>query len=58
MVLSRGAFVKSDVTSNETMLYQRRASIFLIYFTNAFVLLMIYSKVLNGDNNLAKYFVV
>ena len=46
-------FVKKDVTPNETILHPRGT--FLIYFTNLFVLLMVYSEVPNGDNNLAKF---
>ena len=46
-------FVKKDVTSNETILHPRGT--FLICFTNTFVLLMVYSEVPNGDNNLAKF---
>ena len=55
MVLSSGIFIKSYVTSNETNLYPRGTFIFLICFTNVFVLLMVYSEVPNGDNNLAKF---
>ena len=58
MFLSSGTFVKSDVTSNETILYPRGTFLFLICFTNLFVLLMVYSEVSNKDNNLAKYFAV
>ena len=55
MFLYNGIFVKSDVISNETILYQRGTFIFLVCFTNAFVLLIVYSEVPNSDNNLAKY---
>ena len=57
-VLTSGTFVKRDVTLNEIVLYQRETFIFLICFTDLFILLMIYSEVSNSDNNLAKYFSV
>ena len=53
MVLSSDIFAKSDVTSNETILYPRGTFIFLICLANVFVLLMVYPEVPNGDNNLA-----
>ena len=56
MALSSGTFVKNDVTSDETILYPTGTFIFLIYFTNFFVLLMVYSEVPNVGNSLAKYF--
>ena len=58
MVLSSDIFAKSDVTSNEIILYPRGTFIFLICLANVFVLLMVYPEVPNGDNNLAIYFAV
>ena len=45
MVISFGAFVKSDVTSYEAALYSREIFYFLISFTNVFILLMVYSEI-------------
>lgn len=45
MVICIGTFVKSDVTSNETVLYSREIFYFLIYFTNVFILLTVYSEI-------------
>ena len=56
MALSSGTFAKSDVTSDEAILYPTGTFIFLICFTNFFVLLMVYLEVPNGGNSLAKYF--
>ena len=56
MALSSGTFVKSDVTSDEAILYPTGTFIFLVCFTNFFVLLMVYLEVPNGGNSLAKYF--
>ena len=58
MVLSSVVFVKSDVTSNETILYPRGTLISLICFTNVFALVMVYSEGPNSGNNLVKYFAV
>ena len=53
---SSGTFVKSDFTSNGTSRWSLGICSFLIFSTKYFVLLMVYSDLLNGDNNLAKYF--
>ena len=58
MVLSIGTFVKSDVTSNETISHPRGTFSLLICPTNVFVFLMVHSEVSNSDNNLTRYFAV
>ena len=49
MILSSGAFIRNDVTSNEneTISYPRETFFFLICFTIFFVLLMVYSEIPN-----------
>ena len=50
--------VNCDVTSNETILYPKGTFFCLICSTNVFLLLIVYSEVPNGKNNLTKCFIV
>ena len=58
MVLFSGTFLKSDITSNETISHPRGTFSFLMCLTNVFVFRMVHSEVSNSDNNLTRYFAV
>ena len=58
IVSFNGAFVSSDVTSNDTILYPLGTFYFWMYLTNSLVLFIVNSNLLNGANKLAKYFAV
>ena len=58
IVSSNGTFVKNVSTSNDTILYPSGTFYFWTNLANSLVLLIVNSDLLNGANNLAKYFAV
>ena len=56
IVPSNGTFVKSEATSNDTVVWSFGIFCFLILFVNSLVFFTVYRDSLKGFNNCAKYF--